>query len=78
MTILNRSLLAQLALLVGSGFAVAILAGFANSLHPAFDTFAQFRLHFSVVVLILALLFVATRYFKAAIVLVPFPASIAG
>ena len=45
-----------LILLAMLGLAGGIAAGFLGFVHPAFDTFSNFRLHFSVILLVLAAL----------------------
>ncbi|TIW87573.1 MAG: AP endonuclease, partial [Mesorhizobium sp.] len=40
----------------------ALLAGFFGALHPAFDSFSHFRIHFSVLMALVALPLLASSY----------------
>lgn len=53
---------AGLAFLAMTALSAALLAGFFGALHPAFDSFAHFRIHFSVLMALLALPLLASSY----------------
>ncbi|MCP4184840.1 MAG: hypothetical protein GY761_16230 [Hyphomicrobiales bacterium] len=50
-----------------SGFAVAIGFGFLGFIHPAFDTFANFRIHFLVALIVLIVVCIVTYSVKWAL-----------
>lgn len=53
---------AGLAFLAMTALSAALLAGFFGSLHPAFDSFSHFRIHFSVLMALLALPLLASSF----------------
>ncbi|WP_172351239.1 endonuclease/exonuclease/phosphatase family protein [Mesorhizobium sp. NZP2298] len=53
---------AGLAFLAMTALSAALLAGFFGSLHPAFDSFSHFRMHFSVLMALLALPLLASSF----------------
>ncbi len=61
------SLLRLIILLAISGKSLAILAGFLGPLHPAFDTFAHFRLHLAAGLILVSLAGLALGIRKAGI-----------
>jgi endonuclease/exonuclease/phosphatase (EEP) superfamily protein YafD len=56
-----------LAFLAISGFVVAIGFGFLGFVHPAFDTLANFRTHFSIALIVLIVICIVTYGFKWAL-----------
>ncbi len=56
------SMMAQLTFLAMTAFSAALLAGFFGALHPAFDSFSHFRMHLSVLTVLLALPLLASSY----------------
>lgn len=56
------SMMAQLTFLAMTAFSAALLAGFFGALHPAFDSFSHFRMHLSVLTVLLALPLLAGSY----------------
>lgn len=53
---------AGLAFLAMTALSAALLAGFFGALHPAFDSFSHFRIHFSVLMALLALPLLASSF----------------
>ncbi|WP_137932137.1 endonuclease/exonuclease/phosphatase family protein [Mesorhizobium comanense] len=56
------NMMAGLAFLAMTGLSAALLAGFFGTLHPAFDSFSHFRIHFSLLMALLALPLLASSY----------------
>jgi len=55
-------ILKNLIILCVLGSVLTIAAGFLGALHPAFDTFAHFRMHFAVCLLVAFLVLIFTRH----------------
>ncbi|MDG4880257.1 endonuclease/exonuclease/phosphatase family protein [Mesorhizobium sp. WSM4884] len=53
---------AGVAFLAMMALSAALLVGFLGALHPAFDSFSHFRIHLSILTLLLALLLLASSY----------------
>jgi len=51
-----------MAFLAMLGLSAALVAGFLGTLHPAFDSFAHFRIHFAVLMALIALPLLATSF----------------
>ncbi|TPO10470.1 AP endonuclease [Mesorhizobium sp. CU2] len=58
----RSSMMAQLTFLATMACSAALLAGFFGALHPAFDSFSHFRMHLSVLTVLLALPLLAGSY----------------
>ncbi|WP_082222172.1 endonuclease/exonuclease/phosphatase family protein [Mesorhizobium loti] len=58
----RSNMVAGLAFLAMTGLSAALLAGFFGTLHPAFDSFSHFRIHFSVLMALLALPLLASSF----------------
>ncbi|ESW65179.1 endonuclease [Mesorhizobium sp. LNJC372A00] len=57
-----RKMMASMAFLAMLGLSAALVAGFFGALHPAFDSFAHFRIHFAVLMGLIALPLLATSF----------------
>ncbi len=57
-----RNMMASMAFLAMLGLSVALVAGFLGTLHPAFDSFAHFRIHLAVLMALVALPLLATSF----------------
>lgn len=55
-------MMASMAFLAMLGLSVALVAGFFGTLHPAFDSFAHFRIHLAVLMALIALPLLATSF----------------
>ncbi|TPM37604.1 endonuclease/exonuclease/phosphatase family protein [Mesorhizobium sp. B2-3-4] len=55
-------MMAGVTFLAMTALSAALLAGFFGALHPAFDSFSHFRIHFSVLMALLALPLLASSY----------------
>jgi len=62
MTGARLKMTAGLAFLAMTALSAALLAGFFGTLHPAFDSFSHFRMHFSVLMALLALPLLASSF----------------
>ncbi|WP_244748226.1 endonuclease/exonuclease/phosphatase family protein [Mesorhizobium sp. 131-3-5] len=62
MTGARLKMMAGLAFLAMTALSAALLAGFFCTLHPAFDSFSHFRIHFSVLMALLALPLLASSF----------------
>jgi len=62
MTGARLKMMAGLAFLAMTALSAALLAGFFGTLHPAFDSFSHFRIHFSVLMALLALPLLASSF----------------
>lgn len=62
MTGARLNMMAGLAFLAMTALSAALLAGFFGTLHPAFDSFSHFRMHFSVLMALLALPLLASSF----------------
>ncbi|MER8827589.1 AP endonuclease [Mesorhizobium sp. M0938] len=57
-----RNMMASVAFVAMLGCSVALVAGFFGTLHPAFDSFAHFRVHLAVLMALCALPLLATSF----------------
>ncbi|TIL43112.1 MAG: AP endonuclease [Mesorhizobium sp.] len=57
-----RDMMASMAFVAMLVFSVALVAGFFGTLHPAFDSFAHFRVHLAVLMALCALPLLATSF----------------
>ena len=55
-------MMASMAFLAMLGLSAALVAGFLGTLHPAFDSFAHFRIHLAVLMALIALPLLATSF----------------
>jgi endonuclease/exonuclease/phosphatase (EEP) superfamily protein YafD len=58
----TRNIIATLLFLTSIGISLPLVAGLLGRVHPAFDSFAHFRWHLSLAMIVVSLLLLATRF----------------
>lgn len=71
-TTLFRTRIGLVALAAALALSVPLVAGFFNALHPAFDSFAHFRVHLAVMMALAALPLLAGRFWKVGLMTLAF------